>query len=175
MQIFSDAIVWAFPEAAFGEISPSIRCPRPIHFITLHHHQGTKFCQGCIFQGQKCPSCTRWEIENHSSAVICPLCRLHNWHTVVNCHRVLHHSDSSFHNIWAEELHSGHTKHARKAHWCAHWRAHVAIAFRMEFGQSNISMTTDYASNMETAFAGPNWKQIHCVAHTFNLCVDEGA
>ena len=44
----------------------------------------------------------------------------------------------------------------------------------MEFGQSNISMTTDNASNMETAFGGPNWKQIHCVAHTLNLCVDEG-
>ena len=35
-------------------------------------------------------------------------------------------------------------------------------------------MTTDNASNMETAFAGPNWKHIHCVAHTLNLCVDEG-
>ena len=39
---------------------------------------------------------------------------------------------------------------------------------------TSIPMTTDNASNMETAFAGPNWKHIHCVAHTLNLCVDEG-
>ena len=35
-------------------------------------------------------------------------------------------------------------------------------------------MATDNASNMGTAFAGPNWKHIHCVAHTLNLYVDEG-
>ena len=39
---------------------------------------------------------------------------------------------------------------------------------------TSIPMTTDNASNMETAFAGSNWKHIHCVAHTINLCVDEG-
>ena len=38
---------------------------------------------------------------------------------------------------------------------------------------TSIPMTTDNASNMETAFAGHNWKHIHCVAHTLNLCVDE--
>ena len=39
---------------------------------------------------------------------------------------------------------------------------------------TSIPMTTDNGSHMETAFAGPNWKHIHCVAHTLNLCVDEG-
>ena len=39
---------------------------------------------------------------------------------------------------------------------------------------ASIPMTTDNASNMETPFAGPNWKHIHCVAHTLNLYVYEG-
>ena len=38
----------------------------------------------------------------------------------------------------------------------------------------SIPMTTDNASNMETAFVGPNWKHIHCVAHTLKFCVYEG-
>ena len=39
---------------------------------------------------------------------------------------------------------------------------------------TSIPMTTDNASNMKTALAGSNWKHIHCVQHTLNLCVDEG-
>ena len=38
---------------------------------------------------------------------------------------------------------------------------------------TSIPMTTDNASNMETAFAGPNWKHIQCVPHTLNLCLNE--
>ena len=39
---------------------------------------------------------------------------------------------------------------------------------------TSLPMTTDNVSNMETAFACPKWKHIHCVAPTLNLCVDEG-
>ena len=84
-------------------------------------HQGIKFRQGCIFQGQECPSCTK--MWSQKSLRNCHLPSLLVSKLVVNCDRVWHHTDGSFHNIWAEELHSGHTKHGilvctLKSVWC---------------------------------------------------------
>lgn len=39
---------------------------------------------------------------------------------------------------------------------------------------TSIAATTDNVSNKVAAFGGSKWKHIHCVAHTLNLCVEDG-
>ena len=68
------------------------------------------------------------------------------------------------------------TKYVRKAYWCDIEECVLQLLSEWNLEKASgtsISMTTDNASNMETAVAGSNWKHIHCVAHTLNLCVDE--
>ena len=66
------------------------------------------------------------------------------------------------------------TKYVRKAYWCDIEECVLQLLSEWNLEKASgtsISMTTDNASNMETAFVGSNWKHIHCVAHTHSTFV----
>ena len=57
-----------------------------------------------------------------------------------------------------------------------HMAERSSCATRMNLEKASgtsILVTTNSTSNMETAFSSSNWKIIHCVTHTLNLCLDE--
>ena len=53
------------------------------------------------------------------------------------------------------------------------WQKEYVLQFLSQWNMekasgTSILVTTDSTSNMETAFASPNWKHIHCVTHTLD-------
>lgn len=125
-------------------------------------HQGIESCQGCISQGQECPSCTKMWCQK---PVICPLCWLRNWNLVVNGHWVLHYSDSSFYNIW---LWANWAKVCTLKNVCCdcsqnrNCSKQVAQAFLWQLTMLAYCFFQSYLE------AHPL-----CCTHTLNTCVDE--
>ena len=108
MPTSQDAFVWVLTSAA--------RWVRLFKLIRLISYlaPGYKIPPRMYFSRTEIP-----KLYNDVKSKITP----HNWHLVVNCQRCTYFCHCSICHLWlwTEKLHSGHTKHARKAYRSTHW------------------------------------------------------